>query len=163
MSNTTLNSDSSPRTAKAATSPAGQWHKLLKHPTLIWLALPLTLSVGCASAPKDSPAYGDLQAAPVYTEQRAPIAEPMLTPGQAADWAISHKIYLMFMADKGINYPLWASVHNGAVSMGGTSIDRSERKRIVNGMWALAGVTEVINEQGKDVAPTIPVKAVAVR
>jgi len=154
MSSINISSDRPSTTPQAAPSLAGAWRKLVNARALLCLALPLALAVGCASAPKSPPAYSHLGAEPTA---------PVLTERQTADWVISQKIYLMFMADKGINYPLCASVRDGVVSMSGTSFDGVERQRIVNGMWALDGVTEVKNEQGKDVAPTVPVKPVVLR
>ena len=156
MSANFVSNENTTSTSLTACVPAnsGLWHKLLSGKALVWIALPLTCLVGCASGPK---APGD------YSQLQAPVAPPVLTQRQAADVVIAHEIYWMFLADKGINYPLSASVQDGAVSLGGTSYSAVERQRVVDGMWALAGVTEVKNEKGVDVTPTIPAKVVAVR
>ncbi len=57
------NSITSDRTSKAAksTDAAGTGHRLPIFKALLWLALPLTLAVGCASTPNRSVANADFQ------------------------------------------------------------------------------------------------------
>lgn len=154
MSKHIIGNDRISTTSNTARTAAGLLRRLLIRKPLLGFALPLTLLVGCASGPH-GPAG--------YTELGPPLAPPALTALQTEDRVIAHEIFRMILADKGINYALSASVHNGAVSLSGTSSDGAERQRIVDGMWGLAGVNQVKNEQGVNVAPTVPVKAVAVR
>ena len=111
---------------------------------LLWLALPLTLAVGCASGPRRPVKFSNVP---------APAVRP-LSEGQTADWSVAHEIYEMFLADREYQYPLRASVYNGVVTLHGTSFDGHERQRLVDEIWDLEGVNQVKNRHGVDVQPT---------
>lgn len=128
-------------------SAPGSGYGLLKCKTLLWLALPLTLAVGCASGPSRSAA--------VYNSAYVPA--PTITPVSAQSTSnalVSREIYAMWMADTQINYStLWASVDDGVVTLRGTLPNGAERQRLNDRISELAGVTQVKNEVG-DGPPT---------
>ena len=133
-------------------------HRLLKCKTLLWLALPLTLAVGCASDP-NRPAVADS----FFPDAPTPVA---LTSSEshAVNRVVGREIFNMFMADTNINYSLVASVNNaGVVSLSGASFGGVEKQRVVDRMWELDGVNQVNNGQGIDLAPTPATKVVVVR
>lgn len=157
MSTNFISSDRTSDVARFAVAP-GPGHRLLKCKTMLWLALPITLAAGCASGPSRPVAS---------TEAQAP-AVTLLSERQAANVVVGREIFDMMMADRNINYSLSASlnngvVNNGVVTLGGTSSSKVERQRIVDRMWELAGVTQVKDELGRDLAPTTAQPTVVVR
>jgi len=148
MSKTPSNSDRTPDVVRYTVAP-GSGHRLLEWKPLLWLALPLTLAVGCASGPgRSASAY---HPTPTPVPMAAPVSER-----QAANVIISREIYAMWMADTQINYgTLWASVDDGVVTLRGTLPSGVERQRLNDRISELAGVTQVKNEVG-DGPPTPP-------
>ena len=144
------------RTSPATGSAASPWHRLLKCKPLLWVVLPLGLLVGCASAPTPSTvAYNSTFAV-------VPNAAPV-SSREAANWALAHEIFHLFMTDTNIDYILTASNDRGVVRLSRTSSNEVEEQRLVNAMWDLAGVSDVKDKLGVDVARTVPAKAIAVR
>jgi hypothetical protein len=139
--------------AKFGLAP-GPGQGLLHRKTLLWLALPLALAAGCASDPSRSTVAFSGPAAPIV----APGSER-----EAANQAVGNEIFNLFMTDTSINYLLRASVDNGVVTLIGASSNRLERQRVVDRVWELAGVNQVKDELGVDLAPTLPRRAVVVR
>jgi hypothetical protein len=157
MSTNSTNSDGITDAAGFAVAP-GPGRRLLKCKALLWLALPLTLAVGCASNPNRAAVTDNF-----FTDAPSPAATTF-SESQAVNRVVGREIFNMFLADKNINYSLMATVNNdGAVTLSGASFDGTERQRVVDRMWELDGVNQVKNEQGVNLAPTPATKAVAVR
>jgi len=119
---------------------------------LIWLALPLTLAVGCASDPSRS-AWNDQS----YTKFPAPPTAP-ITRREVANVAVGHEMFDTFLAITNANCNLSAVSENGVVVLGGDSFTGKERQRLVNQVSEQAGVNEVQDEQGDDLTKTAAAK-----
>ena len=156
MSTNSINSNGTTNAARSTVAP-GSGHWLPKCRTLLWLALPLTLAVGCASNPNRSAVPGNS-----FTDNPAPAA-PAVSQQEPANVAVGREIFRMFLADTSANCSLSASANQGVVTLGGASFTGVERQSIVDQTWALAGVTQVRDEKGVDLTPTPASKAVAVR
>jgi hypothetical protein len=123
---------------------------------LLCLALPLTVAAGYASdsnSPKDTNAFIDVPTPIVAT----------VSARQTADITINNEIFNLVMADTSISYNLSVSVNKGVVTVSDSLAGGRERQRVVNEIWDLAGVNQVRDEHGADLASTATGKAVAVR
>jgi len=120
---------------------------------LIWLALPLTLAVGCASDPSRS-AWNDQS----YTKFPAPPTAPVTRP-EVANVAVGHEMFDTFLTITNANCNLSAVSENGVVVLGGDSFTGKERQRLVKQVSEQAGVNQVQDEQGDDLTKTAAAKA----
>jgi hypothetical protein len=129
--------------------------RLLKCKTLLWLALPLTLAVGCASSPGPAPVAYDSIPAPViktYAQRHA------------VDRVVGREIFYIFLTDTSTNQSMFAAVNDaGVVVLGDTTSDGVERQGVVDQVWELAGVTQVKDESGDNLAATPASKVIAAR
>lgn len=136
---------------------------------LLCLALPLTLAVGCASDPNRPTATAfEQQAADTSNNNELfnidiPTPTATVSKQQAADMVINNEIFKMVLADTDINYNLWDSINKGVVTLDVMSSNGAERQRVVNEVWELAGVKQVKDRRGVNLASTSPEKTIAVR
>jgi len=123
---------------------------------LLCLTLPLALATGCASDPNRSTATAS------FIDVPTPIVSPV-SKQQAADIIINNEIFKMVLADTDYNYGMWASVDKGVVTLVVTSPDWTEKQRFINKVWELAGVNQVKDRRGANLASTLAGKNVAAR
>jgi len=123
---------------------------------LLCLALPLTLSAGYASDANKPAATGNFNAVP------APIVAPV-SARMAADKVVNNEIFNVFLTEKTLNNGTSASVVNGVVTLNDPMSDKSERQALANQISGLAGVEQVNDQSGVELASVTTSKAVAVR
>ena len=123
---------------------------------LLCLALPLTAGAAFCSETNQT------SNAAYYTDVPAQTVTDV-TDIRATDIAINDKIFHMIMMDTRIGDSPSASVNKGVVTLYGTSSDEIEQQKFVNQVWQLAGVLEVRNENGTDLASTQTGKVIAAR
>ena len=139
----TTNSVPSGRTfelARVAVTPDRR-HRLTTCKTLLCLALPLTLAVGCASGPSHSVVTHPFTELPTVTNVSARQADNIL---------VAKEISEMWMMDKQLSRAssISASVNEGVVTLGGELPNGVERQRINDRMGELAGVNRVQDDLG---------------
>jgi len=124
-------------------------HRLPKCKKLLWLALPFTLGVGCAFGPGSTAVADEF-----FTDFPAPVVATV-SPQEAANRVVEREMFYIFLADKSADCSLTSRVNGtGVVTLGGASFVGVDRQSIIDQTWALAGVTQVRDEQGVDLAPT---------
>jgi hypothetical protein len=124
----------------------------------ILLCLALPLAAGAAFCSETN----QMSNAAAYTIVPAPTATAV-SDIRATDIAINDKIFHMIMMDTRIGDSPSASVNKGVVTLYGTSSDEIEQQKFVNQVWQLAGVEQVSDEAGTDLASTQTGKVIAVR
>jgi hypothetical protein len=169
---TNIMSTNSMRNAGTTAAPL-PGHRLPKCKTLLWLALPFTLGVGCAFGPGSSAFAGEF-----FTDFPAPVVAPV-SQSEAANGVIEGGIFHVLLADTSTGQSMGVSVKAGVATVimwptarewiwkYGSSVDGSfdvsfnvvERQLIVDQVWGLAGVNQVKGELGVDLAPTSKVIA----
>ena len=114
-------------------------HRLTTSKTLLCLALPLTLAVGCASGPSHSVVTHPFTELPTVTNVSARQADNIL---------VAKEISEMWMMDKQLSRAssISASVNEGVVTLGSNLPDGVERQRIAARIRELPGVRYVSGE-----------------
>jgi len=133
---------------------------------LLWLALPLTLAAGCVSDPNRSSNTS------YFNDTPAPIAATV-TRSEAADRVVESEMFYMLLTNTSSGQDMGAYVNKGVASvtmwstnaerMDGATFDVIERQKIVDQTWGLAGVIQVNDGLGVNLAPTPAPKAIALR
>jgi osmotically-inducible protein OsmY len=158
----TINSIHSDRTLKIAesTGTPGLGQKLLKSKTVLWLALPLTLAVGCASHSPQAAGgdrfFPDTPAAVVTSD----------TSRHAANQTVADELFQLSLNDTAFEYSRVAWVNEGVITLRGPVPynneqypDSSQRQTIDDGIMGLAGVNQVKDKLGVDTAPLVAIRA----
>ena len=157
-----INSKRSDRTQEivgfTGTPVLGQ--KLLKSKTLLWLALPLTLAVGCASHSPQATG-GDR----FFPDTPASVVAPV-TSRHAANQTIADELFQLSLNDTAFEYSRVAWINEGVITLHGPVPynneqypDSSQRQTIDDGIMGLAGVNQVKDKLGVDTAPLVAIRA----
>jgi len=144
-------------TAASVTTTPGPGPCWWQGKRMLWLALPLTLAVGCASDPGRS-GWTDQS----FNKFPTPITTPV-TGREVANVAVGREMFDLFLTMTNANGDLSAVSENGVVTLGGSSFAGDERQSLVNQVSELSGVNRVRNEQGTDLTATAVTNAVVVR
>ena len=125
--------------------------------TLVWLAVPMLLAVGCAETHRDAsvsyspalseplPATSDRPEARVYAAPDAATTATAAPQGASPqDWTLAEEIRSLLMSDRTLGKaPMTAVVNNGVVTLRGEFRNEKERRRVHDEIARLPGVQRV--------------------
>lgn len=130
---------------------------------LVWVAVPLLLTVGCAENHRDasvsySPAISESVSPTSDRAETRAYANPSPTgadiatvpPGASSqDWALAEQIRSLLLADRTVGKaPMAAVVNNGVVTLRGNVRNKKEKERLITEISQLPGVQRVDDQLG---------------